>query len=113
MDYDMIETMKVKELTSFLRLRGLKVSGRKKELVARTWCAIEQGIPIQLTAEEVEKEIQNEYENKLLVDDFLIPNPYDVKEGWMDEENGITQWPMLMYPDIFTYLSFLEQNYIL
>ena len=106
MDYDMIETMKVKELTSFLRLRGLKVSGRKKELVARTWCAIEQGIPIQLTAEEVEKEIQNEYGNKLLVDDFLIPNPFDVKEGWMDEENGITQWPMLMYPDIFTYLSF-------
>ena len=94
MDYDMIETMKGKELTSFLRLRGLKVSGRKKELVAQTWCAIEQGIPIQLTAEEVEKEIQNEYGNKLLVDDFLIPNPFDVKEGWMDEENGITQWPI-------------------
>ena len=41
---DMIETLKVKELRSFLRLRGLKVSGRKKEPVARTWCAIEQGI---------------------------------------------------------------------
>jgi len=71
----MIETMKVKELTSFLLLRGLKVSGRKKELVARTWCAIEQGIPTQLTAEEVEKEIQNEYGNKLLVDSFPLLQP--------------------------------------
>lgn len=50
--------MSVKELTTLLRLRGLKVSGRKKELVAQTWCAIEQGVPIQLTAEEVKAEIQ-------------------------------------------------------
>ena len=55
MDLDLIEKMTVKELTSFLRLRGLKVSGRRKELVARTWCAIEQGVPVQMTAEEVEK----------------------------------------------------------
>ena len=101
----MIETMTVKELTSFLRLRGLKLSGRRKELVARTWCAIEQGVPIQLTAEEVEKEIGNEYENKLIVDGINIPNPFDIKESWLDEMNGIIYWPMLLYPDIFNYLS--------
>jgi len=60
----MVGTMSVKELTTFLRLRGLKVSGRKKELVAQTWCAIEQGVPIQLTAEEVKAEIQMNMEAK-------------------------------------------------
>ena len=47
--------------------------------MARTLCAIEQEILIQLTAEEVEKEIQNECGNNLLIDDFLIPDPFDVK----------------------------------
>lgn len=102
----MVETMSVKELTSFLRLRGLKVTGRKKELVARTWCAIEQGVPIQLTAEQVEEEIKNEYGNKLLIDNINIPNPFDTKEGWLNEDDGIVHWPMLLYPDIFNYLSF-------
>ena len=102
----MVETMSVKELTSFLRLRGLKVSGRKKELVARTWCAIEQGVPIQMTAEEVEVEIKKEYGNKLVIDGTTLKSPFDTKEGWLEEADGIIYWPMLLYPDIFNYLCF-------
>ena len=41
MDLDRISGLKVEELKNFLRLRGLKVSGRKDELVARVFVAID------------------------------------------------------------------------
>ena len=43
MDIDMLSKIKVEELKTFLRLRGLKVSGKKQELVARVFIAIEHG----------------------------------------------------------------------
>ena len=41
MDLKMISTMKVEELKDFLRLRGLKVTGKKNELIARVFVALE------------------------------------------------------------------------
>ena len=41
--------MKVEELKNFLRLHGLKVSGRKEELVARVFVAIENNVQIVQT----------------------------------------------------------------
>ena len=35
MDFDMVSSMSVEELTNYLRLRSLRVTGRKLELVAR------------------------------------------------------------------------------
>ena len=35
MDFDMVNGMKVEELKDFLRLRGLKINGKKAELVAQ------------------------------------------------------------------------------
>ena len=35
MDYEMIEKLDMEELKNYLKIRGLKVTGRKKELVAR------------------------------------------------------------------------------
>ena len=46
MDYDKINKMKVGELKDFLRLRALKVTGKKTELVARAFAAVEFNIPI-------------------------------------------------------------------
>ena len=40
--------MKVKE---FIERAIKKVNGRKKKVVTRIWCAIDQEIPIQLNAE--------------------------------------------------------------
>jgi len=44
MDSDMLCNMKVEELKTFLRLRGLKVSGKKSILIARAFSAIEKKI---------------------------------------------------------------------
>ena len=46
MDYDTLKNMKVPELKDFLRLRGLKVTGKKCELVARAFAAMENHVPI-------------------------------------------------------------------
>ena len=41
MDLERVSTMKVEELKNCLRLCGLKVSGKKEELVARVFVALE------------------------------------------------------------------------
>ena len=56
----MINNMKVKELKIFLRQRGLKVSGKKVELVARTFSAYENNVKVVKTAVEIEEELQAE-----------------------------------------------------
>ena len=53
MEFDMVSKMKVDELKMYLRLRNLKVSGKKEELVARVFSASEMNIPIVKSAQEV------------------------------------------------------------
>ena len=111
MDLDMLSKMKVDELKNFLRLRGLKVSGRKEELVARAFVAIENNVQIVQTAEEVEAVIRKQYLAKLTValsdkDTEEIPDPFKLSEGWISEEEGVKLWPPTLYPDIFNFLAF-------
>ena len=44
MDFDMVSKMKTDELKMYLRLRGLKVKGRKAELVSRVFSACENNV---------------------------------------------------------------------
>ncbi len=106
MDLDMISTMKVDELKNFLRLRGLIVSGRKQELVARVFVAMENDVPIVKTAEKGEKEISDENAGKLSLGDEVIHDPFKITDGWLEEDEGIAQWPTTVYPDIFNFLAF-------
>ena len=39
MDYELLQKMKVGELKNYLKIRGLKVTGNKKELVTRVFAA--------------------------------------------------------------------------
>ena len=49
----MVQKLKVDEFKMYLRLRDLKVSGKKAELVARVFAASENHVPVKKTAEEV------------------------------------------------------------
>ena len=49
MDYDYISSMKVKELKTYLKQRGLKITGRKVELVAQVFCAHENNVELVKT----------------------------------------------------------------
>ena len=55
MEFDTISKWKIQELKSFLRLRGLNVSGHKEELIARVFVAHENNVPLIKSAEEVNK----------------------------------------------------------
>lgn len=105
MDYEMLNKMKVAELKNFLRLRALKVTGRKCELVARAFAAIENNIAITKTAEEIEGEIADQYKRKLIMDGKTLPDPFQqLKSGWKNEEDGIAFWPMITTFYIIKYL---------
>ena len=94
----MVTGMKVEELKDYLRLRGLKISGKKAELVARVFAASENNVKPIKSAAEVQVDLRNEYQVKLLLGDYLVPDPYHLKEGWLSEENGIVLWPVVTYP---------------
>jgi hypothetical protein len=106
MDYDMVNNMKVEELKCYLRLRGLKISGKKAVLVARTFSAMENNVVPIMTAEEVENEIRQEYQKKLKLNDIDIPDPFKVETNWLSEVEGLIHWPTVLYPDIYNYLMF-------
>ena len=109
MDYDMISRMNVDELKKYLRLRALKVSGRKEELVARVFSAVENNVQPVKSATEIEEEIRMEYQYKLKLD-VTIPDPYFIADGWFNEQDGMKFWPMVLYPDIFNYLMFFPSE---
>ncbi len=107
MDLERLSGLKVEELKIFLRLRGLKTTGKKQELVARAFVASENNVQIVMTAEQIQEEINKSYMDKLsVVDGVEIPDPFSLTEGWLDEENGVRYWPMTLYPEIFNFLAF-------
>ena len=103
----MISKMKVEELKIYLKLRGLKVSGTKKELISRVFVAGENDVQPILSAIEVEDDLRKSYEKKLIIDGKTIPDPMKIPGGWMEEDEGITFWPMVTSMDICTKLMFL------
>ena len=105
MGVEQLRSMKVEELKSFLRLRGLRVAGKKNELVARAFVALENDVPIVQTAEEAKLELEREYKLKLNTLDEILPDPFSLKEGWLAEEESVKCWPMTLYPDIYNFLA--------
>ena len=50
MDYDLISKIGLEELKNYLRIRGLKVNGRKNELAARVFATSENSVKTIKTA---------------------------------------------------------------
>ena len=44
MDHDLAAKMHINELKNYLKVRGLKISGNKNELVARVFSAMENNV---------------------------------------------------------------------
>ena len=110
MDYDLISKMSLEELKNYLRIRGLKVKGRKNELVARVFAASENGVKPIKTAVDVESDFKTEYLAKLKIDDRNILDPFKISHRWMKEDEGMKFWRMLLYANIFNYLIFFPSE---
>ena len=81
MDYETIEKLNMEKLKNYSKIRGLKVTGTKKELVARVFNAQESDVKPVKTAVEVQAVLKNEYSKKLVVDDRKIPDPFKIPHG--------------------------------
>ena len=107
MDCDLVAKMHVNELKNYLKVRRLKISGSNNELVARVFSAMAMPanvMPVKTAVEE--EDLKKEYEKKLRVNGRLTPGPFKISHGWLEKDEGIAFWPMLLYPDIFNYLMF-------
>ena len=99
MDYEKIERLNIEELKNYVKCNGLKVSGRKKELVARAFAAFGNDVKPVKTAVEVEAV-------KLVLDERKMTDPIKITHGWQNEEEGMVFWPIILYPGIFSHLVF-------
>ena len=97
MDSDLISKMSLEQLKNYLRIRGLKVNGRKDELVVRVFAASENGVKQIKTGVEFEADLKTEYLVKLKIDDRNIPDPFKIPHGWMKKDVGIKFWPILLF----------------
>ena len=44
------------------------------------------------------------------IDDRSIPDPFKIPHRWVNKDEGMKFWPMLLYPEFFNYLMiFLSQ----
>ena len=96
MDYDLICKMGFEELKSYLRIGGSKVNGRKSELVPRVYAVSENGVKPIKTAVEDEADIKTEYLAKVKIDDRYILDPFKIPHGWINEDEGMKFWLMLL-----------------
>ena len=47
--------------------------------------------------------VQRRYVEKLTIRDEVLPDPYSIgEESWMDDMTRVTQWPDLVYGDLYS-----------
>ena len=98
--------MQVDELKNFFCLRGLKTAGRKQELVARVFVAIETTCNWLRQLKRWKRSLQLSYEAKLVIDYELIPDSFKTTGGWLEEKDAVAYCPTTLYPDIYVFLAF-------
>ena len=94
---------------SFASARTKNCNFTQAELVARVFVASEINQPVNQTASlsvktaaEIESDLQTEYQAKLLHREILLPDHY-LTSGWLREDEGISCWSFLTYPDIYKF----------
>ena len=66
----------------------------------------ENGITSDADAEHRVRMLLNQYKEKLIIEDHMIPDPITLKDGWKrEDEDGLTKWPSLYFSDISDYLK--------
>ena len=74
-------------------------------IYCRAYGLYEEGVHVNPEREHVERTFFSEYKQNLNIEDETIPNPIDLKVGWIEEGNGMEQWPRLYFSDISRYYS--------
>lgn len=100
---------RVPELKSFLRDRGLKVTGTKAELAALAYGAHELGVLVKPNAAEERSTKKVQYDALLKVKTVQLPDPFSLSSGWLSENVGMRKWPPIFQLHIAEFLLTSEQ----
>ena len=92
--------MCMNNLFDFLAVRGLSASGRKIELVARAYAAVEMGLPIIASSEEQNEKLKAEYKSRL--QKYSICDPWTVPAN--DRCDDIKKWPKVDVGVVFSFI---------
>ena len=87
-------------LVDFLAAHGLKTTGRKIELVARAFAAVDMNLPILASSEQQQNRLNITYQNRLRF--FKIGDPLLVDDS--DKSDQILKWPKINVGSIFIYI---------
>ena len=101
--YEEVERWSVESLKDFCRKRGFKVTGSKRELVARVYFLYNQEVPEEPTAKQQETSRRKDYKS-IVNFKFAAPDPNGLKR-WQSEKDGLKIWPPVTYIDIHWFLK--------
>ena len=87
-------------LEDFLAVRGISKSGRKIELVAKAFSAVQMNLPIVFSSEEMQKRLNSEYLARL--QRYGIVDPREIPTGQRNDD--ITKWPPITLGRVFEYI---------
>ncbi len=91
-------------LRCYLSLRSQDITGTSTELAARAFICWEQNIPTNESQEHRLRRNLCSYAQKLVVKGTVIPDPFTLAEGWLDESTSKSMWPPVFITDIADFL---------
>ena len=56
------------------------------------------------TSQKVETQLKEECSKKLELENCTLPDPFKLQTGWMEEEDGIAYWPIILVMCILNFL---------
>ena len=101
---EQIQQLNVKQLQAFLRERGLKTVGRKAELQALAFSAVQLGYKVKQTEVEEDRLRSDQYAELLNIEGKRIPDPLVEINNWISEKEGVRFWPPVSYFEIAEWL---------
>ncbi|PIK32924.1 hypothetical protein BSL78_30263 [Apostichopus japonicus] len=98
---------KVDRLKEFLKKQKLKMNGRKEELVALAYAAVQMNIA-EVNKADARNEKADDYASVLQVEGKTMPDPLsDLPLAW-EGEIEMKKWPPCMYIDIAHYFTSID-----
>ena len=56
------------------------------------------------TSQKVETQLKEKCSKKLELENCTLPDPFKLQTGWMEEEDGIAHWPIVLVMYILNFL---------
>ena len=73
--------------------------------LSRAYIAFEEDAPVDASKEHKLRVAVEDFKAKLLISNIVLPDPFSLQTGWVNEKDSIKLWPSLYRTDIVQYLN--------